>query len=138
MNKGGCILVNDLDQIGLVYRKKLNDYSFPKGHIEVGETLHECALRETEEETGRRCHLISNDVLSVIEYENYEGKINAYMFLAKDDGPSEKTIDDKDKEQLIWVNFDEVYNLLTYDDLKEFWKEMSPKIKDIIKNNKKQ
>ena len=85
MNKAGCILINkELKKIGLVYRKKLNDYSFPKGHLEENETLSECAVRETTEETGRDCKLISDKEIGVIEYTNYEGQIKTYMFLALD------------------------------------------------------
>ena len=60
--KAGTVLINkEKGQIALVYRKKLGDLSFPKGHLEEGETLEECAIRETIEETGRNCHLVSND-----------------------------------------------------------------------------
>jgi 8-oxo-dGTP diphosphatase len=52
--KAGCILLDlNNNKVGLVYRRKHNDFSFPKGHLEKGETLEECAIRETEEETGR-------------------------------------------------------------------------------------
>ena len=39
IKKAGCVLVNiETRQVGLVYRNKKNDYSFPKGHLEMGET----------------------------------------------------------------------------------------------------
>jgi 8-oxo-dGTP diphosphatase len=41
----------------LVHRPKYDDWSFPKGKLEDGETWEEAALREVEEETGLRCAL---------------------------------------------------------------------------------
>lgn len=35
MKKAGCVLLNkNMTKVGMVYRKKQGDYSFPKGHIE--------------------------------------------------------------------------------------------------------
>ena len=40
--KAGCFLINTKSKcIALVYRKKQNDFSFPKGHLEKDETLEE-------------------------------------------------------------------------------------------------
>ena len=46
IKKAGTILINlENKKIGVVYRKKQNDYTFPKGHLEKGETILECAVR---------------------------------------------------------------------------------------------
>ncbi len=132
MNKAGCILINkEIKKIGLVYRKKLNDYSFPKGHLEENETLSECAVRETTEETGRDCKLISDKEIGVIEYTNYEGQIKTYMFLAFDKGKTNKKIAEKDKEELVWVNYNEVESKLSYQNLKDFWNKVKEKVEKI-------
>lgn len=132
MNKAGCILINKkLKKIGLVYRKKLNDYSFPKGHLEENETLSECAVRETTEETGRDCKLISDKEIGVIEYTNYEGQIKTYMFLAFDKGKTNKKIAEKDKEEVVWVNYNEVESKLSYQNLKDFWNKVKEKVEKI-------
>lgn len=132
MNKAGCILINkELKKIGLVYRKKLNDYSFPKGHLEENETLSECAVRETTEETGRDCKLISDKEIGLIEYTNYEGQIKTYMFLALDKGKTNKKIAEKDKEELVWVNYNEVESKLSYQNLKDFWNKVKEKVEKI-------
>ena len=42
--KAGCFLIKkETREIALIYRQKQEDYSFPKGHIEKGETLKETA-----------------------------------------------------------------------------------------------
>lgn len=138
MNKAGTILLSkDYKKVGLVYRTKLDDYSFPKGHIEKDETLIECALRETEEETGRKCILITNEEIGKLEYVNYEGTIYTHLFLAIDNGPTTKFINEYDKENLVWVDINEVANKLTYNDLKEFWLNNLDKINKLIKETSK-
>jgi 8-oxo-dGTP pyrophosphatase MutT (NUDIX family) len=42
----------------LVHRPKYDDWTFPKGKAEEGESWEACALREVEEETGLACELV--------------------------------------------------------------------------------
>ena len=44
-------------EVLVVHRPKYDDWSFPKGKRDPGETDEECALREVEEETGYVCAL---------------------------------------------------------------------------------
>jgi 8-oxo-dGTP diphosphatase len=44
-------------EVALVHRPRYDDWSLPKGKAEPGETLPECAVRETVEETGFRAVL---------------------------------------------------------------------------------
>jgi 8-oxo-dGTP diphosphatase len=39
----------------LIHRPHRDDWTFPKGKVESGESDEACALREVEEETGLRC-----------------------------------------------------------------------------------
>lgn len=121
MNKGGCILLSkDKKKVGLVVRKE-NEYSFPKGHKENNEKLIECALRETEEETGRKLKLITTKYTKHKYYTEKEGNITVYMYYATDDGVTNKIIKDHDKEKMVWIDIEKVYDILSYDNLKEFW-----------------
>ena len=127
---GGIVLSKDFKKIAIVVRNE-NEYSFPKGHLEENETLSECAVRETTEETGRDCKLISDKEIGVIEYTNYEGQIKTYMFLAFDKGKTNKKIAEKDKEELVWVNYNEVESKLSYQNLKDFWNKVKEKVEKI-------
>lgn len=134
MNKGGCILLSkDLKKVALVYREKQKDYSFPKGHLEKDENIINCAIRETEEETGMNCKLLSQIPLGTFTYDNYEGTIRTYMYLAVEDGPTTMNISEEDKEITVWVPIDEVEEKLTYQDLKEFWIKVKDKINLLTK-----
>jgi 8-oxo-dGTP diphosphatase len=44
-------------EVLLIHRPRLNDWSFPKGRLDPGETSEACALREVLEETGYSCEL---------------------------------------------------------------------------------
>lgn len=44
-------------EILIVHRPQYDDWTFPKGKVEPGESHEECAVREVEEETGLRCSL---------------------------------------------------------------------------------
>ena len=56
---GGIPVREELDelQVLVVHRPQYDDWTFPKGKCEPGETDEDCAVREVEEETGLRCAL---------------------------------------------------------------------------------
>ena len=132
--KGGTVLINlENKKVCLIYRPRLKDYSFPKGHLEEGETLPECAVRETEEETMRANHLLSNKEIDILTYTTPSGEVcENYMYIAIDDGPTTKEIADIDKEDSHWFEVDEVYDLLSYDNLKEFWNRVKDTVKELL------
>lgn len=132
VEKAGTVLVDLKNKkVGLVYRTRPQDYSFPKGHIENGETAEECALRETEEETGRKAKIIFQ--LPNLTYQSKsEGEIIVYMFFAEDLGSSETEFDESLKENLVWVDFEKVNDTLTYNKLKDFWQNNLKKIEKFL------
>lgn len=134
VQKAGCILINlETKAVGLVYRTKKDDYSFPKGHLEDNETLEECAIRETEEETGRRCSIVSDIVIKPIEYVTPLGEdVINYHYVAIDLGESEKEIADELKEKLVWIKYDVVEETLSYKDLKEIWNSVKEEVKKLF------
>jgi 8-oxo-dGTP diphosphatase len=67
----GGLVVRD-GEVLLVHRPKYDDWSFPKGKCDEGESDEACALREVEEETGLRCELI--DELGETSYRDAKGR----------------------------------------------------------------
>lgn len=47
-----CIITNENNEILLIRRGDSNSWALPAGILELGETVEECARRETSEETG--------------------------------------------------------------------------------------
>ena len=118
--KAGVILINkDIHKIGLIYRDAQDDYTFPKGHLEANETLQECAIRETAEETKRNSKLLSDKEIGIIRYNNSTETCEVYMYLAEDIGPSDNT--SPEVHDLKWVAWEDVEKVLTYQNLKDLW-----------------
>lgn len=132
VEKAGTILINlKTKKIGLIYRKKQNDYSFPKGHKEINETLIECAIRETNEETKRNCIIYYDKPIFKEHYfDSKKDEVDMYYYIAIDNGKSNN--DSIDTHDLIWVNIDDVYKTLSYSSLKNVWNKVKKIVLDVL------
>ncbi len=133
--KGGCVLINtDTKKVALIFRPRLNDYSFPKGHMEFGEDVKECAIRETIEETARDVAIIKDNPIYLNKYITSSGEeVECIFYLAKDLGEYKGEIAEADRELCEWFDIDEVEKKLTYKDLQEMWESVKPFVIEELK-----
>ena len=132
LDKGGCILIDkNTMKVALVFREYRNDISFPKGHVEDGESLIDCAIRETEEEIKRKVKLLSEEEICYEEYSSFEGDVVVHYYLGFDDGKSDN--DSEDVHDLIWCDIDKVVDMLTHESTKKMFLDVKDKIINRIK-----
>jgi 8-oxo-dGTP diphosphatase len=101
----------DVDVV-LVHRPAYDDWSFPKGKLDPGETEEQAALREVEEETGLRCKL--GPEVGTTEYRDSRNrrKTVRYWQMRPVDGTLSPANEVDDAR---WVPLAEVRRLLSYD-----------------------
>ena len=132
IQKAGCILINkELKKVGLIYRKEYNDYTFPKGHLEKNETLTECAIRETAEETKRVANIIKENPIYIEHYINSNNEeSDVYYYLAIDNGHSDN--DSLEVHELVSIEPNKVYDTLTFNSLKQVWINVKDEVNNIL------
>jgi len=118
---------NKKNELLMIYRD--GHWDIPKGHLDKGETLENCAIREVEEETGvSKLEIGSKIGISRHIYE-YKGRMVlkvTHWYKMKTTTES-KLIPQTEEgiEKVQWVNKSEVedYLRLSWDSLYEFYKE---------------
>jgi 8-oxo-dGTP diphosphatase len=111
---GGLVIrrIADALQIAVIHRPVQEDWSYPKGKLEEGETFEAAALREVHEETGLTCRLIR--FLGHTEYIDRKGrpKAVAYWVMAAEEGtfrPNEEV------DEVRWLDTADASRLLSYE-----------------------
>jgi 8-oxo-dGTP pyrophosphatase MutT (NUDIX family) len=111
---GGLVVRDGTNGIELVvvHRPHRGDWSFPKGHLEPGETPEQAALREVEEETGLQCRLVER--LDSVHYIDHRGdpKVVDYWTMAVAGGAF--ALNDE-VDELAWLTPEVARAQLTYD-----------------------
>jgi 8-oxo-dGTP diphosphatase len=103
-------LVRRDGRVLVVHRPKYDDWAFPKGKLERGETWEEAAVREVEEETSLRCTL--GPFAGTTTYPMREGQKEVRWFLMECDGEPRAQ---NEVDEVRWVTYDEALELLSYD-----------------------
>lgn len=133
IKKAGAIILSkeNPELVALLYRSKQQDWSFPKGHIEEGESIIETTCREITEETGLSVKIIS-DSLPPMEFDHPKGDhIVVYIFIMQSE--NDTTIKKEFAgDEIIWINYKEVANKLSYDNIKTYYQQVYAQVEKTI------
>ncbi len=129
---GAIVFRKSHGNIEILLIKHLNGeyWSFPKGHVEPGETEEETAIREVKEETNIDI-IVDHSFREVVTYSPKKDTMkNVVYFLARaknyDHQPQESEI-----AQVKWIELSLAHSALTYDNDKQ----LINKAKNIIKDS---
>lgn len=104
---------NDELKFLLVYQNN-GHYSFPKGHVEEGETEIETATREIKEETNLDV-LIDTRFREITTYSPYPGVLKDVIFFIAMPKTFDVVIQESEVENAQWIEINEAIAMLTYE-----------------------
>lgn len=113
----------------LLIRQKQGFYGFPKGHVEGNETEVETAIRETKEETNLDVVVDESKRFEISYIVNDNIDKNVVYFLAKLTVENKVVAQEEEINEVIWVDIDKAGDILTFDNLKELWKEVLKEVR---------
>ena len=99
-------------QIALVHRARYDDWSFPKGVVEKGETWEAAALREVGEETGCKAELADFAGCTCYQMLGQPKIVLYWQMVALEEHAYTMH---KEVDQLLWVSPGEALELMSYD-----------------------
>lgn len=114
----GCIIM-EKGKVLLIQQTQ-GHWDFPKGHVEVGETEIETAIREVKEETNIDVEVNENRRYTM-EYITDKGALKQVVFfIAKKITGNEKRQESEIKS-MKWLTFEDALKTITYDNTRELF-----------------
>ena len=101
-------------QLLLLRHKMGGHWSFPKGHVEDGETEAQTALREVREETGLNIMLLDG-FREIVRYSPRPGVSKDVVYFLGYAEDSRTVRQEEEISEIRWVNIGGISNYLTYD-----------------------
>ena len=111
-------------QVLAVHRPRYNDWSWPKGKLDPGESLPECAVREVAEETRKQ--VVLGQPLPTIRYPISAGKQKVVKYWAAEvlsptspalkARPPVKTASKNEIDRVRWLSVEDAQEMITFPD----------------------
>ena len=89
-------------EVALIHRPRYDDWSLPKGKLEMGETALQCAYREVQEETGIRATFTRQ--LGTVEYEESGQEKRVKYWAAHCALTNSEFVPNEEVDQLKWLS----------------------------------
>jgi 8-oxo-dGTP diphosphatase len=99
-------------EVLLVHRPRYDDWSFPKGKQDPGETDEETALREVAEETGLACVL--GPYLGETRYRDHHNRWKVVHYWRMEPAGDDTFEPDDEVDHRLWCAVEAAATLLTY------------------------
>lgn len=123
-------IVNDSPLILLVRaRKNPQQWIFPKGHIESGETAEAAAARELEEEAGIRGELLG--LIGSLDFQSGDEMVSVAYYLFGFVAEVART----EEREIKWCEYDEALTLLSFRDSAGLLKRALPMIESYTRRS---
>jgi len=130
----GGLVTNENNELMMIFRR--GKWDLPKGKLDDGESIEECALREVEEETGIN-ELLLGELVGKTLHEYFDRYINevvlkeTYWYAMKVKGnPLPTPQVEEHIEKIIWANEDDLQACLknTYQNIIDIVQQFKEKL----------
>lgn len=116
--------INDEQRFLLIKNKRSNNWGFPKGHMEQGETPVETACREVLEETGLHINVIDG-FRCESQYKigsTVEKRVDVFLATTKD---TQTVIQKEEIEDYIWLRYADALETLKFENDKSILEQVN-------------
>src|SRR6185436_3313125 len=110
IDAAGGVVVRD-GMVLLVHRPRYDDWTFPKGKLDPGESFEDAAVREVEEETVVRCSLDRELASTRYKVGDRPKLVRYWLMTPETENPFEPN---DETDDLRWLAPEDAKGLLTY------------------------
>lgn len=117
-----CHFENKMEpQVLLIKHRSGGHWSFPKGHVEFGESEQETALREIKEETGLNVKLV-NGFRQAVTYNPKPNVHKEVVYFMAEANTKQTKIQEEEISEAVWIEINKVTDMVTFDNDKNLIK----------------